>query len=264
MFFKRIAFVSTVLGIMISCGKEPPNKDASSRVSSSEISSVRRVVSGLDTLARAVPRSELRLRGEEKAKLEASLSHLERSLQFRGKFYVASELTRQLNVDQRKAVSNLINGLNQALADGTIKHIRQNRSNWTFSDGTKGYRNLVRQDRDDIRLPRIIETGARMENGILDLTEDPQFSSDFNLMHGGSGPAKVRWNWKWWGVRIGLTHKAAYYLCHYTSWVLQALPLPNWVESVIKKVACSFHSLDGDGVNLKITWFGAFWISDGY
>ena len=238
-----------------------------------------REASSLDIISRSRRNQEIKFRNTSPEKFEASLRKVGAALQVRGRAARFNpQYNRGLSSRQQSGAKQLVSGLNRALKDGTIKKISRSGSDWVLYDGSRQGLELRRPNRE-IRNPNlrgIPEGVTPNEVYSLDLDQAIEkeilagsiIANDFedSIKHAGGGKAKVKWKWKWWGFRVRFTHKAAYYLCHWTSWVLNQLPLPGWIEWIIKAVACSFHALDfdKDGLTLNITWFGAFWFSDGF
>ncbi len=76
-----------------------------------------------------------------------------------------------------------------------------------------------------------------------------------------------RWSWSysthWWGRKLYVNHNFLYYLCRYTTWMLDASGLPSWAKTVLRIIVCAPHTFDygSDGAAVYVTWAGVFWYS---
>lgn len=137
-----------------------------------------------------------------------------------------------LNTHQKQGLQKVLDGYSTRVQDGSVKPLRGSDGHWTATPGNGQY--------------------------------EGRGSGHVGPPHAtGNGWWSWSTNYSWWGVKVYLNHNFLYYLCSYSSWMLNSSGLPGWIKTVLGWIACGPHSFDGgyDGATVYITWAGVFWYS---
>ncbi|MBF0299923.1 MAG: hypothetical protein HQK51_14450 [Oligoflexia bacterium] len=158
-----------------------------------------------------------------------------------------TDFSRSLNAEHRKGFDKISKGFEQRVRDGSIKVIRGSHGKLEVQPG-----NGKNEGR-----------GAGHTNH--ELLDDPNLDSELVDLYHSTGNGWWSWStsYSWWGVKVYLNHNFLWYLCKYTTWMLNSSGLPGWIKTALGKVACLPHNCDGgyNGSTIYITWVGAFWYS---
>jgi hypothetical protein len=152
---------------------------------------------------------------------------------------------KELNAKQKGGLKLLKDNFSKRVAGGDIKIVRgvAGRDAIEPGSGPKEGRGQGRPDTDN---------------------PTDESVNDYSPYH-AVGDGWWRWStsYSWWGVKVSVNHNFLYYLCRYTSWMLNVSGLPGWIKTVLGIIACGPHNLDSgfNGATIYITWAGVFWYS---
>lgn len=144
---------------------------------------------------------------------------------------VDKNFEKTLDPKQKKSLDKLVAAYNKKAKDGEIKAFKDEKNKWQF-------------------IVLVPSNG----NGKLQLA----------LRH-AVGDGWWRWSYSshWWGHSLWVNHNFLWYLCAYTSWMLDNSGLPSWAKYVLNLIVCAPHGLDSgsDGSTVYVTWALVFWYS---
>lgn len=136
---------------------------------------------------------------------------------------------RSLDAKQKKAMDDLKAGYKKNVKEGKVKPEKAADGSWKFK--------------------------------VTEKTEGQGVGREHHAVSDG------RWRWSystnWWGWKLYLNHNFLWYLCSYTSWMLDNSGLPSWAKYALRILVCAPHTFDygADGATIYVTWALVFWYS---